>query len=98
MGISNGVNVAEMQSVVPVDNGMDGVSIGSDSMMMMTDECNGMDATGCTMLNGVESVHRNGHSSSDSAGGVMTVGALQMPPHTCCTSRAQLCTMSFQQV
>ena len=85
---------------MPVDDGMECVSVGTDSIMMMTDECSEMEAASCLMstVNGVEAVHTNGHANGSSVHRVSTVGASRMPGHTCCTSRAQLCTMSFQQV
>lgn len=78
-------------SSVPFENGTDGVSIGTDSMMMMMDEGE------FPLANGVETLHRsNRHSSQQD---VATLGASHLPPnHTCCSTRAQLCTMSLQQV
>ena len=76
----------------PFENGMDGVSIGADSMLMMTDEAD-------LIANGVETLHRsNGYTAHHME--VATLGASHgLPPHhTCCSTRAQLCTMSLQQV
>ena len=89
---SNGASTQGM----PTDNGVDGISIGMDSAMMMTDECSEMEVAGCQMSteNGVEPAHTNGNSGHS----VTTVGASVAPRHTCYTSRTQLCTMSFQQV
>ena len=95
---------AKLQQAMGVsfNNGMESVSIGTDSVMMMTDECGEMETSSCPMstVNGVENVHTNGltNSSSSSVPPVTTVGASRMTAHTCCNSRAQLCTMSFQQV
>ena len=64
---------------------------GTDSMLMMTDEGDG------PFVNGVETLRRsNGHATPQD---VVTLGASHLPPnHTCCSTRAQLCTMSLQQV
>lgn len=72
------------------EDGTDEVSIGTDSMMMM-------DEGEIPLANGVEALQRsNGHPSQQD---VATLGASQLPPnHTCCSTRAQLCTMSLQQV
>jgi hypothetical protein len=63
---------------------------GTDSMLMMTDEGDG------PFVNGVETLRRsNGHATPQD---VVTLGASHLPPnHTCCSTRAQLCTMSLQQ-
>ena len=94
---SNGVNRATLG--IHAENGTDSCAIGTDSMMMLTDECTAMDEPGGPMpaQNGVETVHSE-QGTGSSAAEVMTVGASSMPPHTCCTTRTQLCTMSFQQV
>ena len=96
MGLSNGVCVATRD--VFVENGMDCISIGSDSAMMATDE---MELAGCAMatVNGFDSAHTPTHTDRSSATGVTTVGSSRAGlQHTCCSSRTQLCTMSFQQV
>ena len=93
---------AKLQQAMGIsfDNGTESVPIGTDSVMMMTDECGEMDTASCPMsaADGVENVHTNGLTNGSSPPAVTTVGASRMPGHTCCNSRAQLCTMSFQQV
>ena len=95
MGLSNGVCVATRDMFV--ENGTDCISIGSDSAMMATDE---MELTSCVMstVNGFESAHTTNHTDRRTSG-VATVGSSMAGlQHTCCSSRTQLCTMSFQQV
>ena len=85
-------NIPPYHSGAPFENGTDGSSIGTDSMLMMTDEGDG------PFVNGVETLHRgSGHATHRDD--VATLGASHLPPnHTCCSTRAQLCTMSLQQV
>ena len=91
MALSNGAAVLN----VPLENGTDSFPIGTDSMMIVTDEC---EEGECPMGNGVESLHRT--TGRPVFRDVATLGAAHLPPpsHTCCTTRAQLCTMSLQQV
>lgn len=95
--ICNGAS-AGPHDVIPTENGLDGISIGTDSMMMMTDESSGMEVTSWSMQNVIGTVPMNGDTVNGAGLEVATVGSSSLPPHTCYTSRAQLCTMSLQQV
>ena len=103
MAIGYDVGTTASAQGMPVQNGTDSSSIGTDSSMMVGDECSGMEVSSCPMstgINDVEAVHTsNGVHNSDSIKSLSNVATIRaLPPHTCCTSRAQLCTMSFQQV
>lgn len=85
-----------------LEDGTDLVSIGTDSLMMMDEEEEGVD--GGAMSNGVETLHHNNSNGHHTAGSDIrdTTGATlessHLPSHhTCCSIRTQLCTMSFQQ-